>query len=218
MTAAPKISHITPKQHAADVANLRKARAALKGRPRTAKQKAASRRNLVVARATQKSRAAQKASSGGKTPAPRKPVKAPLPANYQRNLGLAGLVPSETAFSLYLPGLPVCGPAALAEHLAIHTGAIAEVPAILELWRLAGDATLGDLLECAAEHGLAGNRVSWFERCDPDYGEAGLIYGVQLSQGYHAALAAPGGMISWCMLVPRDGTPEEAWWVEWEGE
>ena len=215
MSAAPVVSHITAKQRAADVANLRKARAVARRLPRTGKQKAASRRNLAIGRAVQKAR------RSGKGAAPVKAAKkaaAPLP----RNLDLSGAGATELAFGLDLElhTLPVCGPVALAEHLLACTGAMAGTSDILELWRITGITTLGELFEAAAEHGLAGNRLSYFERCDPGYDIPGisLIYGVQLHRGYHAALAVPGAMISWCTLVPRDGTPEEAWWLEWEGE
>jgi hypothetical protein len=208
VTAAPKHRTITAKQYAADVANLKKARAALKGRPRTAKQRAASRRNLVRARSAQKaqrSRSAQGARSSGKAPvAAKKPA---APASWTLDSRESGLL-----------WLPACGPVALAEHLAAYTGALASQLDILALWETTGACTLGDLLEAAREYGLAGNRLAYFERCDHDLVVPGLVYGVQLDRGYHAALCAPGGMISWCRYVPREGTPEEAWHLEWEAE
>jgi hypothetical protein len=220
VTAAPKHRTITAKQYAADVANLKKARAALKGRPRTAKQRAASRRNLVRARSAQKaqrSRSAQGARSSGKAPVAAKKPAAPAPWTFvpASNQAYPG---ADRAAGTDLLLLPVCGPLAIAEHLAAYTGALASQLDILALWETTGACTLGDLLEAAREHGLGGERLAYFERCDPDLGTDGLLYGVQLDRGYHAALAAPGGMISWCRYVPREGTPEEAWHLEWEAE
>lgn len=201
MAAAPHAPRITAKQHAADVANLKKARAALKGRPRTARQRAASRRNLAIGRAAQKARAS------GKTPAPRKAPQVPAPADF----------PVSRTMSLL--ALPVCGPLAVAEHLRAVTGALADIADILELWDRVEGSTIGDLLEAVKEHGLAGERLSYFERADPDADVPGLLYGICLSPGrYHVAVGIPGGLISWCRVVPREGTPEEAWWLEWEGE
>ena len=214
MTAAKRVSAISPKQAAADRANLVKARAALKGRARTAKQKAASRRNLAVARAAQRARAS------GKAPAVRKKPAAALPGWVMavQRLDVPGLVPSPGALWLDLQLLPVCGPVALSEHLLIHTGACVQPSDIIEFWQLAGNVPLGELFEAAREHGLGGEHLAYFEQCDPDCGSPGLIYGVQLGSGYHAALATDDGMISWCRALPRDGTLEEAWWLEWEGE
>ena len=198
MAAVQKVSTITAKQRAADVANLKKARAALKGRPRTAKQQAASRRNIAVARAAQKARAAGKAPAAGKRPA------APVPDTWSR------LDPG-------LHVLPVCGPVALAEHLLAATGTAASASGIITLWQAAEGTTLPELFEAARELGLDGNRLASFEPCDPDCGAPGLVYGIRLGRGYHAALSAPGGgMISWCRLLRRAGTPEEAWHLEWE--
>jgi hypothetical protein len=214
VTAAKRVSAISPRQAAADRANLVKARAALKGRARTAKQKAASRRNLAIARSAQRARAS------GKAPAARKKPAAPLPSwlKVQRELILPRIGPSPGALWLDLQLLPVCGPVALAEHLLIHTGACVTPADIIALWQKAGNVTLGELLDAAREHGLGGEKLAYFEQCDPEAGSPGLIYGVRLGSGYHAALATGDGMISWCRALPRDGTPEEAWWLEWEGE
>jgi hypothetical protein len=208
VTAVQKVSHLSPKQIAADRANLAKARTTLTGRKRTAKQVAASRANLVKARAVQRARKAGKAAKPARTA---KKVTAPLSCTREILPGTLEL----------LPGLPACGPLALAEHLRIHTGAVVTAADVIRLWTVTGEngTTLGHLFEAAAEHGLGGEKLAYWEQCDPDYGEDGLIYGVQLGHGYHAALAAAGSsMISWCRLVPREGTPEEAWWLEWEGE
>jgi hypothetical protein len=159
--------------------------------PRTKAQKAASQRFAAAGRAAQAARRA------GKTPVTAKKAAAP---------GGTGL-----------HELPVCGPAAVAEHLRIMTGAAVSDEAILELWRLAGAATIGGLLGAVAEHGLGGQRLAYYERCDPGCGAPYLLYGLQLDPGYHAVVAVPGGgMLSWGMLLPRTGTPEEAWWLEWE--
>jgi hypothetical protein len=200
VSAVSKVSARSPKQVAAARANLVKARLKLRGRARSAKQTAASRRNLA------KGRAAQAARRGGKsavTSAAKKKPTAPLPG--------AGL----------LHAMPACGPAAAAEHLAAHTGIIVPDESVLVLHELVRPATIGGLLEYLAAEGFPGTSVklAHFERCDPDAGAPGLVYGLQLGRGYHAVVGYPGGaMASWGMLLRRAGTPEEAWWLEWEDE
>jgi hypothetical protein len=205
--AAQKAAKITAKQAAADRGNLVKARKALKGRPRTEKQLAASRRNLA------KARRATHVRSQGQTYVTKKAAKAPAPDTWTRYGGDRALLAAD------LHVLPVCGPVALAEHLLAHTGAVVSASDIIGLWLATEGRELGELFEAARELGLGGERLSYFERCDPDAGVPGLVYGITLGTGrYHAALAVPGGMVSWCRLLPRDGTPEEAWWLEWEGD
>jgi hypothetical protein len=200
VSAVQKASKVTPKQIAADRANLAKARLALKGRGRTAKQLAASRRNLA------KARSAQKARRSGKTAVAAKGAKKP-----QAPLPDAGL----------LHRLPLCGPAATAEHLAVFTGICVPDESVLKLWRQSGQPSIGGLLEYLAAEGFPGTgvKLAHFEQCDPDAGAPGLIYGVQLGRGYHAVVGYPdNAMASWGMLLRRAGTPEEAWWLEWEDE
>lgn len=205
MTTVQKVSSLSPKQIAADRANLVKARAAEKGRPRTAKQLAASRANLAKARAVQRARAAQTARSAGKAAVPVKTAKKP-----QAGLPDAG--------GLYR--LPACGPVAIAEHLACWTGSIVPEASVLALHEAVRPARLGDLLEYLAVEGFpgTGEKLAHFERCDPDCGAPGLLFGVQLGRGYHAVVSYPDAMASWGMLLRRAGTPEEAWWLEWESE
>jgi hypothetical protein len=196
VSAAPRASRATPAQAAAGRRNLIKARAALKARHvRTPAQIAASRRNLAIARAAQRARAS------GKPAVSAKKVKAP---------GGPGL-----------HELPLCGPAAVAEHLAVYTGIVVPDESVLALHRIVQPARLGDLLEYLQAEGFpgTGEKLAHFERCDPDCGAPGLVYGIQLRYGYHAVLAMPEGtMASWGKLMPRAGTPEEAWWLEWEAE
>jgi hypothetical protein len=209
VAARARGSHVTGKQLAADRGNLVKARKALKGRPRTEKQLAASRRNLA------KARTATHLRSQGKTYKAAKKPKAPAPYTWTREVR----VRAGALFEGSLHDLPVCGPVALAEHLLAYTGAVVPASAIIDLWLATEGAALGELFEAARELGLGGERLSYFERCDPDADVPGLVYGITLGTGrYHAALATPGGMVSWCRVLPRDGTPEEAWWLEWEGE
>jgi hypothetical protein len=213
MAAAPHASHVSAKARAADAANLRKARAAQRGKPRTARQKAASRSNLVKARAA-RSRSAQQARRSGAPAVTAKRAAAPPP----RDLDLLRPVPAGDDRSLYL--LPSCGPVALAEHLQYWTGAIVPESEILDVHRLLGGAAkLTDLFELAASRGFGGDRLAWFEPCDPDAEPApGLIYGIRLPYGYHAAFSAAAGILSWGQYIPRIGSPEEGWWLEWEGE
>lgn len=193
VAAAPKVSHQTPKQHAASVNNLRKARAVARLKPRTAKQKAASRLSLV------KARAAQKARRGGKTPVAAKKPQAP------------DLLTGQGIHSL-----PVCAAVAAAASLQAWTGIIASAAEVWELYLRAGETSIAATLEAVAEHGLAGARLESFQAADPCYLAPGLLYGVQLAIGYHAVLSAPGGMLSWGNVIPLAGEPEEAWLLEWK--
>lgn len=170
--------------------------------PRTAKQKAAT-KNFAAS-----GRAAQAARRAGKQPAPKKKAAAP---DIRPRCGVS------TQGALSLHELPACGPVALAEHLAAFTGITASDEEVLALHERAGVVTLANLFEAAAD-GFAGTRLAWFERCDPGTVAPGLVYGVQLPAGYHAVLSHPAGMLTWGRLMPWYGTPEEAWWLEWEAE
>jgi hypothetical protein len=211
MAQAPKASRVTPRQHAADAANLAKARAAQRQsgalHHHTAKQQAASRQNLARARSAQKSR------RGGRRSVSPKKAAAPAPDIRPR-------CDVSTEWVLPLYQLPACGPVALAAHLALFTGIVLPDEAVLGLHARAGITSLAGLLERAAAEGLAGpgTRLAYYEPCDPDDPAPGLLYGIQLPHGYHAVLAHPAGMLSWGAVLPRDGTPEEAWWLEWEAE
>lgn len=206
MAAAPKVSHISAKARAADKTNLRKARAVARLLPRTGKQKAASRQSLVKARAAQKARRSGKGAVTAKKP------QAAL--DMQLNLNLVSPGSSETAFSLHL--LPVCGPVALAEHLAWMTGITVADEEILALHKSVQGCTLSDLLEYATAEGFSGTRLRSFQSCDPDQDMPGMVYGVQLDAGYHAVLRTPAGLVSWGLEMPLAGSPEEAWMLEWE--
>jgi hypothetical protein len=196
MATAPKASHQTAKQHAASVANLKKARAVARKLPRTAKQKNASRHNLVKARAAQKSRRSGKQAAV-------KPQKAA--ANDSR----------ETSRLPYL--LPACAPVALAAHLRFWEGIEVPDEEILALHRvLGGAATVADTIEAATEYGFCGFRPDRRARCDvSNQGVPGLIYGLSVPTGYHAVLALPAGALSWGALIEWPGEPVEAWHLEW---
>lgn len=185
--------HLSSKQLAANKANLAKARAAQKGKPRTAKQIAASRHNLAAARAAQKAR---KSKKQGVTP---KKAQAPL-------LGS----------DLWLHAYPVCGAVAVAASLQAWTGLMIADGEIWDLFRRAGEAPIAQVLETAQEYGLAGWRLASFEPADPGIFHPALLYGVQLAHGYHAVVAAAsGGLLSWGLEIPLQGEPSEAWMLEW---
>jgi hypothetical protein len=200
------------------------AKAAGQKTPRTKAQHAASVRAAAAGRAAQAARAA------GKTYVSQAKPKAPVPDTWtlQQDLDLPGLVTSKTGVSLDLHALPVCGAVAVAEHLAVFTGAWTPDESVLELAELVRDATMADLLEHVRAEGFpgTGEKLAHFEQCDPGTEVPGLIYGLQLPRGYHAVLAHPGraGAVSWGRLMPwcallHDGAaPAEAWWLEWEAE
>jgi hypothetical protein len=202
MAAAPKASHQTAKQHAASVANLRKARAVARKLPRTAKQKNASRHNLAKARAAQKSR-----RSGKTAVAPKKAA-----AHDSRETS----TDSPTGRNIHL--LPVCAPVALAAHLLWWTGTEASDEEILALHRMLGDAaTIPGAIEAAAEYGFCGFRPDSWARCDVStQGVPGLMYGLAVPTGYHAVLALPAGVLSWGTVLSWPGEPAEAWHLEWK--
>lgn len=191
------------------MSNLVKARAAQRRsgalHHHTARQKAASRQNLVKARAAQKSR------RSGKTPVSHKAAQAPYP---QLNLGLPALVPNESGDSLHL--LPLCAAVAVAASLREQTGIVIPDESLLAWHESVQGGRICDLLEAAAGHGLAGRRLLSYEPAAPDLFFPGLVYGIRLSTGYHAVLTTRGGMLSWGMVLPLLGTPEEAWILEWE--
>lgn len=74
------------------------------------------------------------------------------------------------------------------------------------------DGTLiGAVLEGAAELGL----LASFGPAEPG-DTPGLILGLALPEGPHAAVCAGNGlMVSWGRLMPVYGVIEEAWWLEW---
>jgi hypothetical protein len=220
VSPAPKHAHRSPAQVRASrawasagrsaQARTRKAAIAKTGKPppRSAQQKAASRAWASAGRSAQAARRA------GKTPVARK--KAALPAlSRAHTLAEPGIV-------LWLPGCdeerPVCAVTAVANHLLAATGIIAADDEMLELHGLAGGdsgATIEDILDAAVTCGLAGRRLARFGMADR--ASPGTVAGLRMTGGFHAVLAAPAGMmISWGMVLPRLGDPEEAWWLDWE--
>jgi hypothetical protein len=50
-----------------------------------------------------------------------------------------------------------------------------------------------------------------------DRASPGTVTGLRMAAGYHAVLVAQAGMvISWGMILPQIGDPEESWWLDWE--
>lgn len=181
-----------------------KATAAQKGaaksaKPRTAKQKAAALKWAAAGRAAQKA-----AAAGKKNVAATKTAKAPMRAALE--------VPGGSISSLHF--LPVCGAVAVAAHLYAATGILPTDEQIVSLANKAGESSIGDLLECVAVEGFCGIRLLERCRCAP-VTVPGLICGLETENGYHSVLAAPGGMLSWGLLLPWPRWPDEAWYLEW---
>lgn len=217
MSAAPTKAHKSPAQVKANKAFAAGGRAAQartrtayekahngKKPPRSKKQAAAARKWAAAGRAAQVA-----AKSGKKAPAGTK--KAALPV----------AVCDYTGPSLWMPGcineLPVCYATAIANHLLAATGIVSTDADILKLHELAGgdDGARIDLaLEAARDHGLAGVKLKGFDGCEAIF--PGMVVGIQTRRGYHAVLAHPYGMISWGLLLPRHGEPQEAWALEWD--
>jgi hypothetical protein len=216
VSAAPKAAHKSPAQVKANKAFAAGGRAAQarhraayekshhgKKPPRSKAQKSASRKWAAAGRAAQAA-----ARSGKKSPASKK--KAALPVTQYHCTGPL----------IWLPGClnerPVCYAVAIANHLLAATGIAASDADILALHDLAGGdngATIDLALEAAAEYGLAGVKLASFEMGDEII--PGMVVGVQTRRGYHAVLSHPYGLISWGLLMPRFGEPEEAWGLDW---
>lgn len=222
MSPAPKHARRSPAQVRASRAYAAAGRAAQaatrkaaiqktgKPPPRSAAQKSASRSWAA------RGRHAQAARRAGKSPASTK--KAALPAMSRlHTLTQPGVV-------LWLPGcdeeLPVCAVTAVANHLLAATGAIAADADMLALHELAGGdsgARIETVLDACAHEGLAGHRLVTFGQADRAC--PGTVTGLVMpGGGYHAVLVAPGAgmMISWGMVLPQAGYPEESWWLDWE--
>lgn len=215
MTAAPK----HPKKSAAQIkagqayaaggraAQAKTRAAAIKktGKPpaRSKAQKAATQKWASAGRSAQAA-----AKSGKKVPAPTK--KAALPLAHHQGvpvLWIAGCT----------DGLPVCYATAIANHLLAVTRIEASDAEILKLHSHAGGdggSTLDNALEAAAYHGLAGVRLTSFGMADEIL--PGMVVGVQTRRGYHAVLSHEYGIVSWGLLLPRFGEPQEAWILEWD--
>jgi hypothetical protein len=141
-------------------------------------------------------------------------LKAAAPLNPRQDLAPAALTPAETGLPLHL--LPACAPVALAAHLLMAAGT-AVPEAEIRVWheRL-GPVAIGDLLEAAAAESFAGWRLAGWTRCDEGQAVPGLLYGIRLGTRYHAVVACPGGlMTSYGSVLPRAGTPAEAWHLDW---
>lgn len=209
MAAQATTSHVTPKQLAADRANLKKARSVAKGMPRTARQRSASRHNLVHARAA---KTARKHGVRYVSPvAPRKPKAASLAVSGSPSGSPAGLPEAP-----WLHSLPVCAAVAVAASLEYWTGLAASLDDILALHaKSSGEATLPELLELLTAEGFAGRRLESFHSCDPGRAVPGLLYGLTLAAGYHAVHSTAAGVLSWGQELPWPGAPEEAWLPDW---
>jgi hypothetical protein len=209
MAAQATASHITPKQLAADRANLRKARSVAKGMPRSARQRAASRHNLVHARAAKAAR-----KHGVKYVSPvtaRRPKAASLAVS-----GSYAGSPARLPEAPWLHSMPVCAAVAVAASLEYWTGTAATPDDILALHgKSSGEATLPELLELIAVEGFAGRILDSFHYASPDRAVPGLLYGLTVPAGYHAVLAVPAGVMSWGQELPWPGAPEEAWLLDW---
>jgi hypothetical protein len=220
MSPAPKHKHRSPAQVRASKAwasagrsaqaATRKAAIRKTGKPppRSAQQKAASRAWASAGRSAQAARRA------GKTPVSHK--KAALPAlSRAHTLAEPGVV-------LWLPGCdeerPVCAVTAVANHLLAATGIIASDDEMLALHELAGGdsgATIGNVLDACVHCGLGRRHLVMFGMADR--ASPGTVTGLRMAGGYHAVLTAPAGMmISWGMVLPQLGYPEEAWYLDWE--
>ena len=215
MTVAPKKAAKSPAQAKAALAFAAggraaqaKAKAKNGGKPSKAQHAA----GLKWAAAGRASQARAKAAAKAGKKAPVKAKKAALPVSQS----------TWTGPSLWLPGCnaerPTCIVTAIANHLLAATGVQASDASILELHERAGgdgSATIATVLEAAADYGLAGQLLEKFGPGDPEGVVPGVIYGVTMRRGYHAVLAHPYGMVSWCWFMAWSGEPQETWELQW---
>ena len=214
MAVAPAV---TKKKSAAQVAAGKKFAAAGRAaqaklhRKRSAAQHAQSVKAAAAGRASQaQTRAAAKA--GKKVPV--KPVKRAAAAP-------AELVIPGTGWLCNGPA-PSCAAIAVANSLLSATGICTTREEIELLHALAGGdngAVIEDVLAAASEHGhLLGHgkaRLQAYVPADLSVIVAGLVVGIALPHAGHTVLTVLGGMISWGLLLPFDGEPQEAWALEW---
>jgi len=114
---------------------------------------------------------------------------------------------------------PCCAATAIAAHLYVTCGILASEDDIMALHYAAGGdgdgAYIPDLLEVASS-GFAGTRISRFFPVW-DVSLPGIVAGLRLPGGTHAALLLPrGACVSWGSILPVTGTVTEAWHAEWE--
>jgi hypothetical protein len=118
---------------------------------------------------------------------------------------------------------PTCAAAAVANHLLAYTGLRMTDEDIMSLHNMAGGddgASIEAVLETIQSHrscfGAASKAyLSTFTRTDSDVIVAGLVVGVRLQHAGHAVVSTSRGMVSWGRVMPFEGTPEEAWALEW---
>jgi hypothetical protein len=173
-------------------------------------------RHLAAQKWAAAGRAAQAAKKQGKKPVPPKVRAATAPDDL--------LVRPGSIWPLGCNDVaPTCAAVAVACHLQAAAGLVMPDKDIMKLHRLAGGesgATIESVLEVLA--GDWGNAVRFspvrllsFFRTDEQFLLAGLVVGVRLGHEGHAVLSTPRGMISWGRAMAWEGTPEEAWALEW---
>lgn len=126
--------------------------------------------------------------SGGPVPAPRPKVRArkPKPKVKPRT---AGLMP--------------CVAVAVARVLGLRADQV------LPYCQPGGD-LICDVLAALAADGLAGD----FWPAEPETGLPGMVIGLSMPEGTHAAVTAGDGlMYSWGLAMPVRGSVDEAWWA-----
>lgn len=189
---------------------------------RTAAQIAAAHKFAAAGRAAQAAtRAAYIAKHGKPPPVSKKRHQAALKwaaagraAQARKRNHLKPLPKKQPALSLH--GESVCAPVAIAAHLYAATGIIASEKLLLTLAARAAGGCLGDYLAEVAASGLAGMRLTRYVPVDEDLVVPGLVCGLGLPGGYHAVLSHPRGMVSWGVVLPWWGRPDQAWQLEWE--
>lgn len=226
MAPAPKVTKVSAAQHAAGVAFAAAGRAA-QAKTRAAAKKAG--KPAPVSKAQHQAalkwaaagRAAQKAKKTGKKP-PKKAAVV-LPKNGCLSFfGYDSTLPQPPWIAGGNDMLPTCASAAVANHLLAATGRRMSDADVLLLHALAGDdqgADLSGVLELLRSSvvplscGLVG--LAELTQADEDAIAAGLLVGLSLPHARHAVLAHPRGMVSWGMVLPWQGVPDEAWAVQW---
>lgn len=117
---------------------------------------------------------------------------------------------------------PTCASAAVANHLLASTGLVMTEQEIAVLHMLAGGddgADIPSVLEVllARPALVAGGQggLARFFQADEQALVPGLVVVTDLGHARHAVLSHPGGMVSWGGIRPWEGSPLEAWAIEW---
>ncbi len=205
---APKAGKISPAKHAANVRFAAAGRAA-QAKAHAKGKKPSKAQHQAGLRWAAAGRAAQARKRSGKKPLPLKKRAAPAPGMLMQPAGPWHLGGNDC--------WPSCAAAALANHLILSSGLRASEEEILALHLAAGGSpAIGEILEAAQEHGLAGAQLAEFWPLPDGCAMPGAIAGISMPLAHAVLLAPHEMMISWGQEMPLRSEVEESWWAQWK--